>query len=168
MGVFIDLSGLTFGNLRVTGEAGRDRRGRGLWKCSCSCGTIKVVASYFLRCGDTVSCGCLRAKKIGALNRSHGMADTPIYNLWRAMHMRCRLPNSTAFKWYGGRGISVCRRWLKFENFFTDMGHRPHGRSLDRINNDGNYEPGNCRWATPKEQVTNRRTRTGGGRRTQK
>ena len=83
--------------------------------------------------------------------------DHPLYWLWHGMHQRCANPKHVSFASYGGRGISVCERWSKFDNFLADMGHRPPGRSLDRINNDGNYEPSNCRWATTAEQLKNRR-----------
>jgi len=88
----------------------------------------------------------------------HG-AFTPTYWTWQGMHARCRYPSSSGYKHYGGRGITVCDRWASFENFLADMGERPKGTSIDRINVDGNYEPGNCRWATPKEQRQNRRAK---------
>ncbi len=91
----------------------------------------------------------------------HGMNRTPIHRIWIGMIQRCTNPKSTVYRHYGGRGIKVCERWrLSFLSFYEDMGEKPEGMSLDRINNDGNYEPGNCRWATPLEQVLNRRKRT--------
>lgn len=94
---------------------------------------------------------------MGKFQPTHGMTKTPTYQSWQAMLKRCTNPNHIFYKYYGGIGIKVCERWRKFENFLADMGERPADRSLDRINNDGNYEPGNCRWATRKEQGRNTR-----------
>jgi hypothetical protein len=110
-----------------------------------------------LQKGNTGSCGCERTRLAKERYTTHEMSETKIYNVWLGMRRRCSDPKTIGYKNYGGRGISVCERWQTFENFYEDMGDAPPGKQIDRINNDGNYEPDNCRWATPSENMQNTR-----------
>lgn len=152
----IDLTGKRFGRLIVTGFAGLKRKAA-TWFCSCDCGGISTVISNNLRRGITRSCGCLKRDSNAA--RTHGMCRTRPYRIWAGMKNRCHNPKAYDYAYYGARGICVCERWRhSFENFIEDMGlPTTDHHSIERINNDGNYEPSNCRWATQQEQVSNSR-----------
>ena len=157
-----DLTGMRFGRWLVLRFASRDAGGRARWRCVCSCGAEKIVGGDNLTRGLSRSCGCLTRELTGQRSVTHGHAPSPSiskkvspeYRSWISMKTRCYNPASNRFYRYGGRGIIVCDRWLySFENFLADMGPRPKGTTLDRFpNKNGNYEPGNCRWATVKQQ----------------
>jgi hypothetical protein len=170
-----DLTGQRFGRLVVIEYAGshvsKNNSRTTMWKCKCDCGNIKDVSSVNLRYGTTRSCGCLHKEQLAALNRTHGLSGkkTRLYTIWKNMRRRCSNPNDKSYKNYGGRGISVCEEWDKnFEAFYKwsiengykeDIAESNRNRlSIDRINNDGNYEPSNCRWTNDYVQSSNKRT----------
>jgi hypothetical protein len=156
-----DITGQRFGRLVALKPNGKDQSGCWWWLCICDCGKQTTVRGAVLRRNDTRSCGCSMDEsktKHGHIWRYNGKRyRSPTYISWAGMLTRCRNSKQRSYAEYGGRGIAVCERWLAFENFLADMGERPPGLTLDRIDNDGGYEPGNCRWATTKEQRANQR-----------
>lgn len=157
----VNLSGKRFGRLIAISIHKVDAHGNSSWLCKCDCGVETIVRMPNLRSGNTRSCGCLsrempRPHLVGV--RTHGLCHSSEYTTWGCMLQRCLNPNHDSYEDYGGRGIEVCGQWKKFENFYADMGPRPEGKTLDRFpNKNGNYEPGNCRWADGFEQMNNTR-----------
>ncbi len=153
--------GERFGRLTVVERAPHDPTAGWRWLCRCDCGKETTVGSSSLRTGNTRSCGCPQRDRVREILTTHGESArgkwTPEFQAWAAMHRRCK-PGYGQRRYYADRGICVCRRWSSYESFLADMGRRPSAEySIDRINNDGNYEPSNCRWATRSQQQRNKR-----------
>ncbi len=161
-----NLIGQKFGRLTVIKRSGTDKFGHILWLCRCECENEKEVISSNLIRGLTKSCGCIQKEKPN--NTQHGLSKTTIYKKWKGMKNRCFNPKSLKYKDYGGRGITVCEEWRNnFMKYYEYVSKLPHfnekGYSIDRINDNGNYEPGNVRWATAKEQANNTRRNKNNG-----
>lgn len=156
-----DETGRQYGRLTVIREAGLNRRGRIVWLCLCECGEEMETVGSYLRSGDTKSCGCLNIDSVVGRNTKHGLANHPLYTCWYDIMRRCYNLDSKSYEHYGGRGIKVFENWHKPTDFIDwiekNLGPRPEKMSIDRIDNDGNYEPGNLRWADSSTQLHNRR-----------
>lgn len=155
----INLIGRRYGRLVVTEYVDTTKRRKCRWLCKCDCAAIKIVQGSNLNSGHTQTCGCSWREAKIKRNTTHGQSHTPTYRTWAGVIKRCSNPRDKSWSNYGGRGIKVCERWNKFENFLADMGERPAGHSIDRIDADGHYESSNCKWSTAKEQSRNRRDR---------
>jgi hypothetical protein len=152
-----DLTGAKFNYLTIIKRVD-NLNGNIMWLCRCDCGTEKIIRGSHITNHKTLSCGCYKDKNTSIRNTTHGKSNTRIYKSWAHMVARCNNPNDNAYKHYGGRGITVCDEWTTFEGFYKDMGSSYRdGLTIDRINNNGNYEPSNCKWSTYEEQGNNKR-----------
>lgn len=157
---FDDLTGQTFGRLKVI-ERAPNRGNRTMWLCECRCGAQKEIDAWKLKTGNTVSCGCRRAEGLGDAMRTHGLSQTRLYRIWRHIKERCYLQTCNSYSQYGGRGITMCSEWRgDFQAFYDWAIANGYDDKLtiDRIDNDGHYEPANCRWITFSENSKKQRT----------
>ena len=151
--------GTRFSRLIVLSESNIKQHGLISYQCLCDCGNISVIAKKYLLSGNTRSCGCLRKEIETTVNIKHGLSYSRTYNIWKSIKHRCFNENCEFYRIYGARGITICDKWKdSFESFYADMGECPPEFSIERINNDGNYEPSNCKWASAFEQSRNKST----------
>ena len=151
----IDLTNEKIGRWTIIKRKGKNANGKILWLCVCECGNYRMVLGDNLRNGVTKSCGCLKNEKIKERALKHGMTKTPTYITWLNIKQRCFNHKNKRYPNYGGMGITVCEAWLKFENFYADMGKRPEGLTVERIDNELGYFKDNCKWGTYAEQSRN-------------
>ncbi len=154
MAIMKDITGIRYNRL-VALRAGKRVIGGIMWEFQCDCGGKKYIRSNHVKSGRVKSCGCWNIEALVDRSTTHGLAGSPTYRSWQHLKERCTNPSDINYHRYGGRGITFCERWNVFENFLEDMGEKPEGLQIDRIDNDGNYEPGNCRWVTGTENIRN-------------
>jgi hypothetical protein len=152
------LSGKQFGRLTVIKYSGRAKNNGSTWLCQCNCGKTKIIQAINLKSGNSQSCGCIKIEQSKARAKPHGLVRSPTYSSWANMLSRCFNPQKSDAPLYKDRGITVCPQWKSFDNFLADMGKKPKGCVIDRIDTNGNYEPSNCKWVSAQDSARNKRT----------